>query len=159
MPKCKNDPKKSYKGTEPSPKGLGFCAGSMKVGIIKKGKDGNKWIVKKIKNRSKRWMKVIENKELQKLWKLLSDGKAVIFVFKDKKYIIKKTKTPHEEKIINLALNDKNVVAILTASNSYDGFRELLSLAKNKSVNEVIKNYKKYFIYPYPEWGSKGFLI
>ena len=24
MPKCKNDPKKSYKGTEPSPKGLGY---------------------------------------------------------------------------------------------------------------------------------------
>ena len=30
MPKCKNDIKKSYKGTEPSPKGLGWCAGSMK---------------------------------------------------------------------------------------------------------------------------------
>ena len=90
---------------------------------------------------------------------LLSDGKAVIFVLKIKNILVKKTKTPHEEKIINLALNDKNVVAILTASNSYDGFRELLSLAKNKSVNEVIKNYKKYFIYPYPEWGSKGFLI
>ncbi len=27
MPKCLNDPKKSYKGTEPSPKGLGYCAG------------------------------------------------------------------------------------------------------------------------------------
>ena len=57
MPKCLNDPKKSYKGTEPSPKGLGYCAGKMKVGEKKKGTDGNVWIVKKVKNGSKRWMK------------------------------------------------------------------------------------------------------
>ena len=58
MPKCKNDPSRSYKGTEPSPKGLGYCAHAMKVGAIKKGKDGNNWIIKKVKNGSKRWMKV-----------------------------------------------------------------------------------------------------
>ncbi len=57
MPKCKNDPSKSYKGTEPSPKGLGWCAHSEKVGKTRKGKDGNKWIVKEVKNGSKRWMK------------------------------------------------------------------------------------------------------
>jgi len=57
MPKCKNDPNRSYKGTEPSPKGLGYCAHSMKVGDKKKGKDGNMWIIKKVKNGSKRWMK------------------------------------------------------------------------------------------------------
>ena len=61
MPKCLNNPKKSYKGTEPSPKGLGYCAGGMKVGEKKKGKDGNMWIVKQVKNGSKRWMK-LENK-------------------------------------------------------------------------------------------------
>ena len=43
MPKCKNDPKKSYKGTEPSPKGLGYCAHGEKEGKIRKGKDGNKY--------------------------------------------------------------------------------------------------------------------
>jgi len=26
MPKCKNDLNSSYMGTEPSPKGLGYCA-------------------------------------------------------------------------------------------------------------------------------------
>lgn len=36
MPKCINDPKKSYKGTEPSPKGLGYCAHSEKIGSEKK---------------------------------------------------------------------------------------------------------------------------
>ena len=38
MPKCKNDPQRSYKGTQPSPKGFGYCAHSMKVGDKKKGK-------------------------------------------------------------------------------------------------------------------------
>ena len=36
MPICKNDPKKSYKGIEPSPKGLGFCAHAEKLGTDKK---------------------------------------------------------------------------------------------------------------------------
>ena len=57
MPKCKNDPAKSYKGTEPSPKGLGWCAHSEKEGKTRKGKDGNEWIVKKTKTGSKRWIK------------------------------------------------------------------------------------------------------
>ena len=32
MPKCINDKKKSYKGDEPSPKGLGYCASAENVG-------------------------------------------------------------------------------------------------------------------------------
>jgi len=62
MPKCINDPKKSYKGIEPSPKGVGFCAHACIEGTIMKGKDGNEWIVKKIKNGSKKWIKVSFNK-------------------------------------------------------------------------------------------------
>ena len=58
MPYCKNDPKKKYKGDEPSPKGLGYCAHAEKEGIKKKGKDGNIWEVKKVKNGSKRWIKI-----------------------------------------------------------------------------------------------------
>ncbi len=57
MPKCKNDSKKTYKGTEPSPKGLGFCAHSEKTNTKRKGKDGNIWVVKQIKTGSKRWVK------------------------------------------------------------------------------------------------------
>jgi hypothetical protein len=63
MPKCKNDPTRSFKGTEPSPKGLGYCAHGMKVGAVKKGNDGNKWEVREIKNGSKRWMKVKGSKK------------------------------------------------------------------------------------------------
>ena len=58
MLKYKNDPTRKYKGTEPSPKGLGYCAHNMKVGAVKKGKDGNKWIVKDMKNGSKIWVNV-----------------------------------------------------------------------------------------------------
>ncbi len=57
MPKCKNDKTRSYKGTEPSPKGLGWCAHGEKVGKKRKGADGNRWVVKKISNGSKRWVK------------------------------------------------------------------------------------------------------
>ena len=56
MPPCKNDPKSSYQGTEPSPKGLGYCAHAEKVGTKKKGRNGKIWIVKLIAGKSKRWM-------------------------------------------------------------------------------------------------------
>ena len=41
MPICIKDSTKSYKGDEPSPKGLGYCAYSEDIGVIKKGLDGN----------------------------------------------------------------------------------------------------------------------
>ena len=55
MPPCKNDPKRNYKGTEPSPKGLGWCGHAEKIGSKRKGKDGNIWIVKCF-NSIKRWV-------------------------------------------------------------------------------------------------------
>ena len=58
MTQCKNNPKKSYKGTEPSPKGLGYCGSGEKEGTIKKGKDGKQWIIK-----NKRWIKYNSNKK------------------------------------------------------------------------------------------------
>ena len=57
MPICKNDPKKSYKGIEPSPKGLGFCAHAEKLGITKKGLDGNNWKIESTAQGVKRWVK------------------------------------------------------------------------------------------------------
>ena len=36
MPKCINDLSRSYKGTESSPKGLGYCAHNEKIGTKKK---------------------------------------------------------------------------------------------------------------------------
>lgn len=73
MPKCKNNPKKSYMGTEPSPKGLGYCAHAENLKTIKKGKDGNMWIVQKTKSGVKRWVrhKTKEDKIIEEYKKML----------------------------------------------------------------------------------------
>ena len=57
MPYCINDPKKKYKGDEPSPKGLGYCAHTEELGTIKTGLDGNKWIISSTTKGIKRWIK------------------------------------------------------------------------------------------------------
>lgn len=56
MYKCKNNKNKTYTGKEPSPKGLGYCPDNIKVNTVKKGKDGNEWIVIKRGN-IKKWIR------------------------------------------------------------------------------------------------------
>jgi hypothetical protein len=58
MPKCKNDPTRTYKGTEPSPKGNGYCAHAETLGAQMKGADGKMWYVTQTKQGVKRWSKV-----------------------------------------------------------------------------------------------------
>ena len=65
MPKCKNYPKKTYKGTEPSPKGLGWCAHSENIGTVKKGKDGKQWIIQKTSIGTKKWSRLKDQKEVE----------------------------------------------------------------------------------------------
>jgi hypothetical protein len=55
MPACKNDASRKYKGDEPSPKGLGWCAHTETAGATRKGKDGRKWTVALDKNGTKSW--------------------------------------------------------------------------------------------------------
>lgn len=59
---CKNDPKKTYKGSEPSPKGLGYCAHAENKNKIRIGLDGNKWIISATKKGTKRWKKLTTSK-------------------------------------------------------------------------------------------------
>ena len=66
---CINDKSRTYKGTEPSPKGLGYCAHAEKIDSKKKGKDGNIWIVSITKNKIKRWIKLKNN-----LYETVSEG-------------------------------------------------------------------------------------
>ena len=54
MPRCINDEDRYYKGNEPSPKGLGYCAHAESVGFKKIGQDGRMWIIK-IDNTWKKW--------------------------------------------------------------------------------------------------------
>ena len=45
MPRCVNDSKRHYAGTEPSPKGRGYCAHAEKLSQRRKGKNGKLWEV------------------------------------------------------------------------------------------------------------------
>lgn len=47
MPVCKGEYGTYYRGDEPSPKGLGYCARSEGVGKRRKGNDGETWVVRK----------------------------------------------------------------------------------------------------------------
>lgn len=173
MPNCKNDPNRKYKGTEPSPKGLGFCAHGMKIGAVKKGKDGNKWEVREVKNGSKRWMKT-DNKEkiqkdlfkkLYKWWLKLSIG-GLLIIYKNGKYknikSNKKTLSAQTKNIINKHIelgNNKDVKAIIWSNISYETLenftnyltyktskKELNNILNSKKlIDYLIKNYKKYF--------------
>tara|TARA_A100001015_G_scaffold276634_1_gene335045 strand:- start:107 stop:421 length:315 start_codon:yes stop_codon:yes gene_type:complete len=101
MPKCKNDPKRTYKGTEPSPKGLGYCAHSEKVGKKMKGKDGNQWIITETKKGIKRWSK-IKDETLKK----------VIINNKNKNSLITKTK-PKIDNGKEINIKDNNLKKII----------------------------------------------
>ena len=117
MPKCKNDKKRYYKGTEPSPKGLGYCAHTMKEGLKKKGKDGNMWIVKKNKNGSLRWMKVSGNNN----YKIVNVTKNNF-----KKYKLD-SELDYIKFEINLILKNKNRKGVfLIKNNVIIGFYHLL---------------------------------
>ena len=88
------------------------------------------------------------NRELESLWKDMSNAKKLILIMKDKSYQIIKIKRSTYETEIEKYNNDPDVKNILTAGNSYDGYIQLYAKAQNKSVDEVLKNYKKYWKHP-----------
>jgi len=151
-------------------KGPSSSATKFSVGTKKKGNDGNMWKIVKNKNGTKRWLKMSsvtlknrtkhvqyvndvndvddsdiirnKNKKLYKFWLDLANTKHSVFIYNDKSYkIIRKNIKDEQEK----AENDTNIIAILDSGPSFDAYRELYRKAGNKSVEEVIKNYKKYF--------------
>lgn len=148
-------------------KGPSSSATKSSVGTKKKGNDGNMWKIVKTKNGTKRWLKMSnvtlknrtkhvqnidnvddsdiirnKNKKLYKFWLGLANTKHSVFIYNDKSHkIIRKNIKEEQEK----AENDTNIIAILDSGPSFDAYRELYRKATNKSVEEVIKNYKKYF--------------
>jgi hypothetical protein len=131
MPLCKKDKTKSYKGTEPSPKGLGYCAHSEKEGTIMKGTDGNNW-----KCSTGRWVKMKEYKidklikklfdKLYKWWKHLAVGKFII-IYKDGMYKIKKE-------------IDDDSKYIIWSGSSTDNLTFFINYILYKKSNEIIKD-------------------
>jgi hypothetical protein len=89
-----------------------------------------------------------KNIPLENFWRQLS-GKNVIVFYKDKKYKyinLPKRTTQKYTKLFNDFDNDDNIIAVLSSSQSSDAYElGLYPKAKNKSVDYVIKNYKKYF--------------
>ena len=77
MPKCKNDPKSSYTGKEPSPRGKGFCAKKERIGSKKRGKDGKMWVVKKRVDGIKLWTRFSSKKKIVKKRKYKMKGGAL----------------------------------------------------------------------------------
>jgi len=148
-------------------KGPSSSATKSNVGTKKKGNDGNMWKIVKTNNGTKRWVKMSsvtlknrtkhlqdvdnvddsdiirnKNKKLYKFWLGLANTKHSVFIYNDKSHkIIRKNIKEEQEK----AENDTNIIAILDSGPSFDAYRELYRKAGNKSVEEVIKNYKKYF--------------
>lgn len=139
------------------------------VGVKKRGNDGNMWQIVQTKTDTKRWLKVAskakskkntkavkvaagpipdddairnKNKKLYSFWLGLADTKHSVFIYKDNSHKIIK-KNIREEQV--KAETDGNVVAILDSGPSFGAYVALSRKAGDKSVEEVIKNYKKYF--------------
>lgn len=143
-------------------------------GTVKKGNDGNKWVIvtnkrgihrwqkmtgasaatKPMKNKTKKSKRILEmeadpntvwgkNKPLEELWESLADGKKVVLIEKGGKHKIFDMPTG---KMYDTFDDDPNIVAVLSAPLSQDAYEVYLyPKAKDKSVEYVIKNYKKYF--------------
>ena len=174
---CKNNPKKTYSGLEPSPKGLGFCASGEKEGTEMKGKDGNMWVKKNGK-----WVKKISKQnyykklldKLYKWWRPLSQGN-IIAIYKDGKHsLITSNMKTHKAKLNDISEkwkeldNNKDVKAIIWSAQSVDSIqlfveylikkstvKKLEDFVKMKNLPEYfLKNYKKYFV-KYEYFGKK----
>ena len=151
-----------------------------KNGTIKKGNDGNKWIIvtnkggiqrwqkvkgvgvgasATIKNKTKKSKRVLEmeadpnsvwgkNKPLEDFWRSLASGKKVVLIEKGghHKIVTMPTGKMTVHKMYNDFDNDPNITAVISSNLSQDAYEVYLyPKAKDKSVEYVIKNYKKYF--------------
>lgn len=89
-----------------------------------------------------------KNKPLEIFWRELSTGKTVVLIYKNGNHkIIKINKNIEKSKKQYASFDDDpQVTAVLTSPMSTDAYTErLYPKAKNTSVKDVIKKYKKYF--------------
>lgn len=164
-------------------KGPSQSATLFKEGTVKKGNDGNKWIIIINKLGVHRWqkmgsnsktMKIIpkskstsrskskrvlnidadpdtvwgKNKPLEEFWQELASGKKVVLIEKNGDYKIFTMPTGKMtiRKMYNSFDDDENIVSVLSSNMSQDAYEvHLYPKAKDKTVEYVIRNYKKYF--------------
>ena len=92
-----------------------------------------------------------KNRPLEELWESLASGKKVVLIEKGGKHKIFDMPTGKVtvNKMYNTFDDDPNIVAVLSSNLSQDAYEVFLyPKAKDKSVEYVIKNYKKYFKKP-----------
>ena len=156
-----------------------------KKGTIKKGNDGNRWVIvtnargvqrwqkvpvqgvkamanTKAKAKTRRVGRVVElgtgdaygesiwgkNKPLEKFWRSLASGEKVVLIQKTggHKIFTMPTGKVAALKIFNTFDDDPNIIAVLSSNLSQDAYEVFLyPKAGDKSVEHVIKNYKKFF--------------
>ena len=121
--KCLNDPSKEYTGTEPSPKGLGYCAHAEKIGSIRVGNDENVW-------------KVIETSKKTKMWVIQS------------KYFTTRLSSYSEYLVSHISPTDPKLEGL-----SVQNKKLLLKLCNNKTLTQRFaeKNIK-LLIYIWGDW-------
>jgi hypothetical protein len=168
MPFCKNDPKKKYKGTEPSPKGLGYCAHSEEIGTIRLGRDNKKWIITTTSKGIKRW--IIHKNNEQKRWNVYN-GETIFHEMKSNKCLLVKYKNSSnsyigiptrigyirkivdynlfEEKETKIRKDYKQVKLNESELNKYCSNKIILKKDNEeyKIIKENMKGYKSYFIH------------
>jgi len=179
MPRCINDETKTYKGDEPSPKGLGYSAGKLKDGDTHMGKDGNMWIKKNDKwikkNSKENYYKKLFDK-LYKWWLPLSQGNIIIIytvltskgIKEIKNKLIKsdmKTRQAQIKDIIEKWTEfDKKseVKAIIWSSQSVDAIQFFVEfLLKKMTIKQLeeflkIKNLPEYILENYKKYFKKN---
>ena len=120
---------------------------------------GAKASKKLMKNKTKKSKRILEmeadpnsvwgkNKPLEKFWRSLASGEKVVLIQKTGGYkmFTMPTGKMTARKIFNTFDDDPNIVAVLSAPLSQDAYEVFLyPKAGDKSVEYVIKNYKKYF--------------
>jgi len=89
-----------------------------------------------------------KNKPLEKFWRSLASGEKVVLIQKTggHKIFTLPTGKVAALKIFNTFDDDPNIVAVLSSNLSQDAYEVFLyPKAGDKSVEHVIKNYKKFF--------------
>lgn len=101
----------------------------------------------KTKSRTKSKTKSVQkNVGLEKFWRKLASGKIAI-VYKNGSFKMTSSHSPTAKLKIQYDAFDKdpNVVAVLASPMSSDAYDGLYKRAKDSSVEDVVKNYKKFF--------------
>lgn len=131
MPNCSRNNRKQYTGKEKSPKGLGKCPHTRKIGVVEIGKDRKKWIITEDEDHIKRWIP-LKSKKKNRLTKTQKNNDY------KKKYFHTKNKVLTGDHYYNIEIcfpyNDKKIGG--------DMHKNLLKLVKTNGGSTLISSHK-----------------